>query len=380
MRLLMLLQGKDPEDQIGYHSGFNTLVTERVLDGYFALPYRNCSTTNDWHRLYANAEKIVKEQDIDTLLLQFFHGPQIPSPELFIQNVRRSNPDLFVIATSGDGFGRFFNRLPRSILTAARLADITFFTGMGYMAQMAVNAEAKNVVLMPNGCCRERFGEFDEDNIGLNREFDLLFIGSNNAGRNPFSQLSSAGRLRNKMVTRLEQRYGCRFVLFGRNWSGHPSWQGSLPYSEQVSTIRRSRLVIGGFPGIRVPYYTSDRFFNSLVSGIPFLDFRVPRVDRFLVAGEDWYPYDDIESLVQLVDRLLDADQAELQKRALVCREAILARHTQYHRCKDMLAITSRIRQMRNEGKRIAPQLPDCFHDRVDTSKEIPYAVLNWHG
>ena len=137
----MLLQGKDPEDQIGYHSGFNTLVTERVLDGYFALPYRNCSTTNDWHRLYANAEKIVKEQDIDTLLLQFFHGPQIPSPELFIQNVRRSNPDLFVIATSGDGFGRFFNRLPRSILTAARLADITFFTGMGYMAQMAVNAE-----------------------------------------------------------------------------------------------------------------------------------------------------------------------------------------------------------------------------------------------
>ena len=380
MRLLVLLQGKVPEDQVGYHDGFNTLVGENLLDYYRAMPYGVCNTAEDWNRLYDKAEEIVNEQRIDTVLLQFFHGNNILSPEEFIRKLRNSIPGIIVIATCGDPFGRFFNQLPASMLKAARFSDITFFTGMGYMAQTAASAGAKNVVLMPNGCCQVRFGLNNAPLPESSPEFDLIFIGSNNGGRNPFNHLSISGRLRSLMVDRLERRYGRRFVLYGHNWKNHPSWQGPIPYNDQVSAMRRSRLVIGGFPGVRVPYYTSDRFFNSLVSGKPFLDFRVPRVDRLLVAGEDWYPYEDIEGLMRLIDRLLDADQAELKNKAQACRNTVLARHTQYHRCRDMLAIANRLREYRARGLDIGPQLPDCFHDQVVTAEELPFAVLNWRG
>jgi len=380
MRLLALLQGAKPEDQIGYHEGFKRLAADGVLDFYHAMAYRSQKSPEDWVHFYDQAIKIVQEQGVDTVLLQFFHGANIASPDAFVQHLRKINPANIVIATCGDPFGRFFNRLPGSMLEAARLADLSFFTGMGYMAKAAVNSGAKNVMLMPNGSCQVRFSSLSSSGPGNTPEFDLLFIGSDHRGRNPFTHLSSSGRLRRRMVAELERRYGRRFALFGHNWANHPSWQGPIPYNDQLSTIRRSRLVIGGFPAVRVPYYTSDRFFNSLASGVPMLDFRVPRVDSLLVAGQDWYPYDDIDSLVDLIDRLLETDHVSLNKNAQVCRETILASHTQYHRCKDMLEIADRLRQHRQQGRRLAPQLPNCFHDKAIPSEELPFATLNWQG
>lgn len=380
MRLLALLQGKKPEDQIGYHEGFKRLTTEGILDSYHAMAHGLQANPEDWIQFYRQAIQIVQNEGVDTVLLQFFHGANIASPDAFVNHLRKKNPAIIVIATCGDPFGRFFNRLPRSMLDAARLADLTFFTGMGYMAKTVVNAGAKNVMLMPNGSCQVRFAPPSISDPVEKAEFDLIFIGSNHRGRNPFTHLSISAKLRRRMVDRLGHRYGRKFALFGHNWGSHPSWQGPISYNDQLSAIQRSRLVIGGFPAVMVPYYTSDRFFNSLASGVPLLDFRVPRVDRLLVAGQDWYPYDDIDTLINLVDRQLDADHASLNKSAQACRETILAQHTQYHRSKDMLEIADRLRQHRKQGSRLAPQLPNCFHDKVDTSKELPFATFNWQG
>jgi hypothetical protein len=380
MRLLALLQGMKPEDQIGYHDGFQRLITEGLLDIYHAMAYRIPRTTEDWKDFYEQAIQLVHNHNIDTILLQFFHGSNIASSAAFLQQLRKKNPASIVIATCGDPYGRIFHRVPHSMLEAAHLADLTFFTGMGHMAQAAVKAGAKNVMLMPHGCCQVRFGAALAPDVKEVPEFDLIFIGSNNGGRNPFTLLSRAGKQRYRMVQKLETRYGRKFALFGHNWGNSPSYQGIVPYNEQVSAIRRARLAIGGFPGANPPYYLSDRPFISMVSGVPFLDFRVPRVDRLFVTGRDWYLYDDIDSLIKLIDTMLDRDAATLTENAKSCRMTILARHTQYHRAKDMLEIAQRLRQHRQQGLKLAPQLPNCFHEDTILSEELPFAVLNWQG
>ncbi len=379
MRLLFLLQGQKPDDQIGYHRAFVDMLNSGRLTAYHPLPYRayGTPTIQHWPRLYSNGLDLIRSMEIDILFLQFFHG-QIPDPRPFLTEARKINPHLLVLVSCGDPFGRWFLPPPPSLRQAASMADLTFSTSMGYIADILVSSGTKNLVFMPNGICQERFAKPLQTKF--HPEFDIIFIGSNNGGRNPLTHLSRAGSHRRAMVKALELRYGARFALYGRGWEGNASWRGPAPYADQHSLARKSRIQIGGFPGSKAMYYTSDRFYIALGSGIPFADFAVPGVDSLAEPEKHWIPYRNLPEMLRRIDWLLGQPQAALDAMGAESRTFVIGHHTQAHRAQEMLQIAQTMREARALGRKAGPPLLNCFHSGIDPALELPRAVRNWCG
>ncbi len=379
MKLLFLLQGKEPKDQIGFHQAFERMVQSGQLETYHALPYLTYGQPppEHWPRLHAAALDIIRVEDIDILFLQYFHA-EMADPRPFVAKARKVNPRLLVVTSCGDGFGRWLHPLPLSLRQASSVADLTFSTSMGYMADTLVRSGARNVVLMPNGVCQERFTL----NMPESRDpdFDVIFIGSGNGGRNPFTPLSRAGRKRRAMIQALERRYGTRFAVFGSGWDGHSSWQGPVPFDDQHKAMWQSRLQVGGFPGSYATYYTSNRAYIAIASGVPLLDCNVPRVDKLMEPHRHWVPYRDIPEMLQLIDKMLNRPQEDLDSMGAEARDFALGSHTHAHRVREVIDIARSVKEARVLGRTAPPPLLRCFHPRADPAQELPWAVRNWHG
>ncbi len=377
MRLLMLLQGANVADQPGYHEGMLRLVQEGALAWAQALPYLDPAPgARATEAAFERALRLIQDEGVDTLWLQCYHGP-LPDPRPFLQAARRLQPELLVLVSSGDAFGRWLHRTPASLRQACAAADLSFLTVLGPVADAVVAAGARNLVLMPHGACQVRFAA--PTPRPEPPPFDVVFVGSHHAGRNPFNPINRAARQRRAMVEILSQRYGPRFGLFGHGWEGQAGWQGPVPFAEQHRAMALGRLQVGGFPGGRAPFYLSDRPYIAMTSGTPLLDYRLEGVDRLAREGVHWALYENMPSLLRLCDRSLE-DDAGLLAMGTSARDFVLAGHTQYHRVRDMLRITSALREARRQGRRMPPPAPRIFHDGVRPKDEIPRVLRAWAG
>jgi hypothetical protein len=319
-----------------------------------------------------------KKWDVDAVFLQFLHT-RMPDPARAIERIK-ALPNKPVIFTSlGDPFGKWTNRVSSGFRVASRLSDVTFLTGTGYLAEQLVGWGSSNVVLMPNGCCQVRFsGALDR--AQYKPDFDVVFIGSRMTALNPFGHFFRVGRRRDQFVRAITKRYGKRFGLFGSGWDGNPSWQGQVPYRDQHATMRRSRVVLGGLPNGYYDYYTSDREFIALASGVPFVDYRERGLNRLFRDGSEWWLSESIDGMMDLADRLLELPESERFDRAGKTRERVLAAHTQYHRCREMVRIVRSVREARQTGQRApAPQLSFLLDDTPSLASAPP-AILGWEG
>jgi len=376
MRLLVLMQGYATSDHPGFHDGFNRVVREGTLTHYEAIPYYGFAGEFGWPALYEHAYERAKAIAADAIFLQFFHG-DIPSPAQFIQKVKGIPSAPIVFTSCGDPFGRFAKRLPYSMIEASRFSDVSFYTGMGHIAQKVVSAGANNVLLMPQGCCQVRFRS--ENSTQFEKpEYDIVFIGSLIFSRNPFSPLFRSGRARIEMVKLLQRRYGKRFALFGKNWGGFSSWRGSIEYDRQIATYRKARLIVGGYPNIFADYYMSDRPFIAMMSGVPFLDHKVPRIDRIFKDGKHLYLYNDFNSMISLIDMLLKEDQSILRQRAKETALLIQEKHTQYQRVREMIKIAGSLRVGKLNKKKVPPPIFSFFLPDTDQASERKYSILKW--
>jgi len=139
--------GRGGRAQVGYQDGFRGLVRDGTLDHYQAMPYRMLTTRQEWASFQQRVVDEAVANRVDTVLLQFFHARGIPSPADMVRELRLRCPGVTVIASCGDPFGRLSLRVPHSMLEAARVADLSFFSGMGHIARSAVRAGAANVLL-----------------------------------------------------------------------------------------------------------------------------------------------------------------------------------------------------------------------------------------
>jgi len=380
MNLLLLLQGRTPADQCGYHHAFGLLHKEGLLGHYHALPYlppADQAATAHWPALWTTALQHIREHDIDAVVLQFFHG-RLDDPRPFITAARKIRPHLLVVTTCGDGYGRWLQRAPDSLFQAASASDLVFSTSMGYFADELVRRGARNVALVPHGICPVRFaGPLPAHSPP---EFDVVFIGSNNGGRNPFTPLSRAGRQRRRMVEALAKRHGKRFGLFGLRWEGVSSWQGPIPFARQVETAARGRMQVGGFPGCKATYYLSDRPYIAMASGVPFLDCRLEGIDRLAEPGHHWWLYDDLPDLLKLVEAQLEYSDAERVAQGAEARAYVLGAHTQTHRVREMVEIMQQLQAARAKGETMrAPDLR-CFRPGIEPKAEASRALRHWRG
>jgi len=350
MRFLFLIQGRTTDDQPGYHDGCLRLLQENRISAYDYFCYYDGSdnlTGKGWSEQWSRLERKAKDFSPDLVLLQFFHGPMDNVSGLMARlRVLPSGPTI--ASSCGDPFapGLLDHGFPRSFIESSSLADMSFFSQMGRSAKAAEKWGARNLLLWPHGNCQKRFPN-DFDAVTWKPEFDVVFVGNHTSVRNPFSSLGRGSKKRAALVDALTRRYGKRLGLFGRGWNGNPAWQGPIPYHDQVKAFRRGRVVFGGYPHASDDYYLSDRPFIAMGSGIPLIDYRVPKVDELFLEERDWYLFSDSNELMAQCDKVLKSDCAEVMRKAEKAAALVHQKHTQYHRMKFAIETMTALRMAR---------------------------------
>jgi hypothetical protein len=378
MRLLVLYQGDDPAaDHPGYYDGFERMVAEGKLEMHRGLGYVGIASREGWKAVWDKACAVAREMEADAIFLHFFHVP-MPDPSEGIRRLKQLPGKPVIFCSLGDPYGRWTRRVPRAFRSASALSDITFLTGMGYLAEQLASSGSQNIVLMPHGCCQVRFSAPPAETTGQ-PEFDVLFVGNRMQSRDPLSHFYWVARKRNAFVEALTRRYGARFGLFGKGWEDNPSSQGPSPFLHQQRTYQRSAVVLGGTPNAYNDYYTSDRPFIAAASGVPLVDYHVRGVERLLEPGRDWWLGQDLDETMRLCDELLSLSADERHAMATVARERILADHTQYSRCCEMVSIVSDVQTARRRGSSAPrPNLSFLRKDAATTDAAEP--VMAWAG
>ncbi len=372
--LTMLLQGTTVADQIGYHTAFERMVETGELAGYHAVPYRSARTSDDWVRLWTSVVDHMTAHGSNALHLQYFHLRGAPDPRPWIEQIR-ALPQAPVVTTScGDPFGGPFASPPASLLRAASVADATFTTSMGWLADRLERAGGRRITLVPNGACDIRFAS-GPARTPAEPDFDVVFIGSRHPVRNPLSGFARQVRRRSAYVERLARRYGSRFGLFGAGWDGVPGWQGPLSFDRQLDVCARAQVVFGGVPHSTCTFYTSDRVFNQAMAGVAMVDRRVPGVEVFLEDGVEWLLFSGLADALRAIDAVLDGtlDGPAIGRRAA---EAVRVRHLASHRAGLIVRIVRALVEARTHGD--VPSCPPLGYLRGDLAPEWHRAAARW--
>lgn len=359
-----------------YDDGFRKLHAAGELAAYSAVPFigmlEQCPETVAWDRIVEQARQMAA----DVVFLHFFHHRGVGDPTAALRRLR-GLPSKPVICTSlGDGFGRWTARMPPSFLAAAREADASFLTGMGYVANQIACRGGRNLVLLPHGSCQLRFP--NRAPMAPKPEFDVIFVGSQMRPRNPFGHFYWASRRRSQCVAMMTKRFGKRFAVVGKAWDGNPSWHGQCAYHEQQSVFHRSRVVIGGLPGAYYDFYMSDRPFIAIGAGVPFVDYHVPGVEHVLEPNEDWWLADTMESYPSVVEQLLDKSDDERARLAATAADSVRHRHTTFARCRTIVTIMNEIHTARRRGTPCAA--PDLDYLPGGRRPAAPGMIVNWKG
>ena len=378
MRLLVLYQASNAAaDHPGFFEAFDRLVSEGSLGAHVGIPFVGVAARKGWGGLWAEAEQIARSVEAEAVFLHFFHA-SMPDPTRGILRLKNlpSRPTMFT--SLGDPYGHWTNRIPKSFRVASALADVSFLTGMGSLARQLRGWGSRNLVLMPHGCCQVRFSSPANDGQ-VRRQFDVAFIGSRIRSRNALGYFHRVARKRVEFVEAVTKRYGRRFGLFGHGWEGNPVWQGPIPPHRQVEAYRRSAVALGGMPNAFYDFYTSDRPFIAIASGVPFVDYWVKGVDCLLAPGRDWWLARTQEEMFGLCDQLLEMPNEERIRLGEAAREQVLTHHTQYHRCREMISIVKSIRDARLSGQK-APLPKLEFLASSHAQAPFPESIVGWEG
>lgn len=375
MKVLFLSQGRTVQNHPGWEWSLRKLKEEGFLEDYLNIPWIGYGEEHGFDALYRHVVELTKARKFDVVFFHYFHNGGRPSPECCIRELKSLSPAPVVLSSVGDAFSN--NCLPPyfppEFKGASRAADITFATQMGKGVQKMLAWGAKRIILSPNSLCPVRFTAHEIDPKSHRFDFDVVMIESRNGGGlNPLNNFFWKARQREQIVRALSHRFGKRFAVFGHGWGDLVSAQGPVPFDEQQNAMCRGRILVGGNPYTDSDYYSSNRLFFEVASGIPTVEWRVNRLEKILRADDQVYFAGTVEEIIATVERLLKEDSERLYARAACAAKEMVARHTQYHRLKFQLTVA---REFQIHGDRM--EIPfDFFLPEVELKTESRYAYL----
>lgn len=324
--------------------------------------------------------KLVQSRRSEVVILHHFHDNSLPDVSQYVHRLRELDHRPVVAMTNGDAFyGVVRPTFPEAFLTSARAADAVFSTSLGRAGDYLEKHVGRPTALMPNGVCQVRFDERDLPPLRpAKREFRIALIASNNYSRKPWNSYHWYGRQRQRLVRALAERFGADFALFGRGWEGFPNWHGPIDFAHQQRTCRRAEVIVGGGSYSPARYYTSDRPFIQIASGVPFVDVRVDGVDTLLKDREHWYLADSWDQIPDICNELLSTSRSDRADMGLSAMRYLLENHRIVDRCVSMVTTLVSLRQALEHGdNRPAPDLSFLLED-VDLETELPRATRGW--
>lgn len=377
--VLIFLQGADAGAHPGIIDGYMRLKASGKISQLNVLPIFGPNGVERGEVFWREALEQALEHKTTLVVFQYYHSLRLPDPRKAIHALKRLPSRPLVVSTLGDAFmNRWLGgpEVPRSFLQAAQVSDLATLTSMGKMADFIAKHASAPILLSPNAVCQVRFQPPNENELNSEPEFDVVFIGSRNTSRNPLRPYAWLGKRRERLVDELTKRFGKRFAVFGNGWDGKPANQGPVPFDSQARTARRGRVIVGGVPFSQARYYTSNRPFIQITSGIPMVDSIVPGVESLLRPDEHWILAEE-SRLVDAVERTLELGDERRTRMGRAAAKYVLENHTQAHRVATLLENVRRLRAMREKGVPQAPYLP-FFLPEIDTARELSKAVRNW--
>jgi hypothetical protein len=304
----------------------------------------------------------------------------LKDPRMRIEQIKALPHRPIVALTNGDAFfnGFFRPNFPKMFIQASQTADLVFSTSMGVIADHIEKHSDTPISLLPHGVCQARFGPLPARPMGTPQEFRVVFIGSNNRPRSPLKSYHWYARQRERMIRRFSARFGGRFAVFGHGWEGIEGWQGPIPFAQQHAACRRAELVVGGVPFSPARYYTSDRVFNHIASGVPFLDLAVEGVDALLRDGEHWHLAKSVDELLDRCDDLLSSSRPEREEFGVQAARYVFRTHSVEMRCRSLVSTMVASRNALNDGQSLPPPDLRFLLPEVERHIELPLATRGW--
>ena len=376
MKILFLSQGKKIEDHPGWHYALEQLRREGIISDFINIPYKGYAAQYGWPAFYEHVIELCRTQSFDLVYFHYFHGfKDACSPCRYLEALHNLPHKPAILTSAGDPFSDnwMMPDYPNDFKQCSRMSDIVFSTQMGKAADKMIKWGAKNVVYTPHSLCPVRFESCHIVPDRHNFDFDVIFIGNRNKPRvfNPLSKYSYAALKRERLVHALVRHYGTRLGLFGHGWEGMISWQGRIPFEQQQKTFQRGKIVVGGSPYSYSDYYASNRPFFAISSGVPTVEFYVPRLEHILRNQEHCYFCRSVDEILETCDRLLKCDPVELYAKAAKAADYIAERHTQYHRMKFKIETALGYRA---NGNKLDVAFP-FFLPEIDLGEEMKYAL-----
>jgi hypothetical protein len=372
--LLVVSRGGHPS----IDDALNHLVSEKLLR------YAHHAVVGDSGRIQAldvwsHLTTLVREQNVDLVVLHHYHGQGLPDARPFI-DLLRSMPHRPVVALSaGDAFyGLFQPTHPQKFRDICSGVDIVLNTSMGVAADAIVGYGARRVALWPLGACQVRFAKDVRPRRQKKSEFEVIFIGSNNRSRNPTSSYFWFSRKRERLLRQLVRKFGDGFAVFGSGWDHLPNSHGPVSFDAQVATCRRARVIVGGVPYSPVRYYASNRPFIQILSGVPFVDLNVEGVDRILRNEDHWYLTDTLDDVVDRCDDLLSRPEAEREEQGYRAARYVANHHTNLERWRGLVHTLTGLREGASDESSLSPPDLSFFLPETDVDTELPLATRGW--
>ena len=367
----------------GHHPGVDGALRQLVSNGSLRTSHHEriyqdqdaLTAETTWKRLAAT----ITQNHTELVVFHHYHGSGLPDPRPFMDLLRAAPHRPLIAFTGGDPFhGVFRPAHPEVFKQASAAADITLNTSAGVAADAITNYGAKLFALWPNSACTVRFSKPKEPYQASKAEFDVVFVGSNNKSRNPANGYFWFSRRRERLVRTLDRKFGKRFAVFGNGWESLRSAQGPTPFDAQIETCRRARVVVGGVPYSPARYYTSNRPFIQIMSGVPFVDIAVDGVETILRDGEHWHLVNSIDRVADRCDDLLARANSELEELGELASNYVAAHHMSTDRWRGLLRTLVSVRQFHLDGA--LPPQPDLsfFLPEVRIADELPLATRGW--
>jgi hypothetical protein len=380
--VVLILQGDSAEAHPGIIDGYERLRAEGQVREISVFPVFGPAGASKGKEFWRAVIDRSREQAATLVVFQYYHSPILPDPRLAMRQLRTLPSRPFLVSTLGDPFMNgycFRPEVPRSFLQAAEASDLVTLTSMGAMADHVGRYTRAPIILSPNGACQVRFGGRARVSADNEAKIDVVFVGSRNASRNPLRPYYWFGKRRTHFVMALRRRFGNRFAVFGNGWNHlGSSAQGPIPFAKQAEVAREARVIVGGIPFSTARYYTSNRPFIQMTSGVPVVDVGVPGVDLLLKDRIHWVLSDEAK-LLETVDEVLTWEPEARAAMGRAAAEYVLSRHTQAHRVAALVENVRRLRTRRDAQVSATPHLP-FFHDDVAVSAEMRVATRNWPG
>jgi len=340
LRLLYLPFEDKEGDQRARRKIFADMLKEGRLEALEIFSHVIFGRNNGSKLMCQKIYELARDFKADAIYWQgIWHGK--PLDEEILAQIRDLPSKPAFCNENGDPFGNFWVvPYPKSLLSLVKYTDVCFNQGLGRMADYLKAKGARHVYLLPAAYDNVSFNM--PINTQTEKQNDLVMVANKWKYRKPFASAPGT-KDRTILIKLLQEEFGDKFAIYGQGWEKFTSSRGPIDFFQQTNAYNNSKVAIGIPHFNDIEYYDSNRPFNTIATGIPYVSGYSPKCDEILKEGEHCHYFKTPQEAVDKVKWLLSLPDQERIEMGSKAAEYVRKNHTQRHRMEILITILESI-------------------------------------